>query len=342
MKKSLFALGAAALLMTACGKSDKYSIEVSVPEALQGQTIAVLNAQNGDTLGSAVATDSLLTISGTVKAPVMAIVSAQGMPMFQLVLEPGKISFNDEGLATGTKSNDAFAAYADEITPIMESLRNTTDENESESILKDQFVPAAVKFINANHNNPYNTAVFGSVAPFLSEAQLKTVFEADTAIANNPDAQHVMANAVNKAKTSAGSKYVDLTIAQEDSTLVKLSDYIVPGRFTLVDFWASWCRPCRQEIPALISLYNKYKDAGLDVVGVAVWDRVPDTKKAIEELGINYPVILNGNRETTDAYGIMGIPCIMLIDPQGVIIARDLFGQNLIDTVDQAIASKRR
>lgn len=342
MKNVLFALGTAAVLLTACGKSDKYSVEVSVPEQFQGQTVAILNAQTGDTLGSAVATDSLLTISGEIKAPVMAIVSTQGLPMYQLVLEPGKISFNEDGLATGTASNDAFATYANEITPIMESLRNTTDENESESILNDQFVPADVKFIESHHNSPYNMAVFGSVAPFLNEEQLKSVFAADTAIANNPDAQHIMLNAENKTKTSAGNKYLDLTISQEDSTLVKLSDYIVPGRFTLVDFWASWCRPCRQEIPTLIELYNKYKDAGLDVVGVAVWDKVPDTKKAIEELGINYPVILNGDRETTDAYGIMGIPCIMLIDPQGTIIARDLFGQKLIDTVDQAIASKRR
>lgn len=342
MKKILFALGAAAILMTACGKSDKFSVEVNVPESLIGETVAIINPQTSDTLGSAVAADSIVTISGTIQHPVMAIVAAKGMALNQLVVEPGKISFNEEGLAVGTKSNDTFAEYGKEVTEIIESLRGATTEEEHEAILEGKFIPSAVKFIESNPNNPYNMAIFSQVAPMLNVEQIKTVFENDTTIANNPEARYLLANIEAKAKTSEGNKYVDVAIQQEDSTFVKLSDNIVPGRFTLIDFWASWCGPCREEIPTLVELYKQYHAAGLDVVGVTVNDRPEASRKAIKDLGINYPVILNGGQELIDAYGIVGIPCILLIDPQGTIIARDLRGDNITKTVEEALASRRR
>lgn len=342
MKKLLFALATTAVLMTACGKSDKFSVEVNVPEQFIGQTVAIINPETRDTIGSAVAADSVVTITGTIQKPTMAIITAQGLPLNQLVVEAGKISFDENGLATGTKSNDVFAAYGKEVNTIIESLREAKTEEESDSILDGQLIPSAVKFIESNPNNPYNTAVFGQVAPMLSIEQLKTVLDNDTTIANSPEAQHLLENLEAKARTSEGNKYVDVAIQQEDSTLVKLSDYIVPGRFTLIDFWASWCTPCREEIPNLIEIAKQYKAAGLDVVGVAVNDRTEATQKAIKELGINYPVILNGGKEIIDAYGIVGIPCILLIDPQGTIIARDLRGDNIAKTVAEALASRRR
>jgi peroxiredoxin len=88
-------------------------------------------------------------------------------------------------------------------------------------------------------------------------------------------------------------------------------------------------RSFRREIPNLIAAYNKYKQKGLQVLGVAAWDKPEDSKKAIAEEQIPYPQIINSQKIATDAYGISGIPEIILFGPDGTIIARGLRGEKI-------------
>ncbi|MBQ7463127.1 MAG: TlpA family protein disulfide reductase, partial [Bacteroidaceae bacterium] len=101
------------------------------------------------------------------------------------------------------------------------------------------------------------------------------------------------------------------------------------GKYVLVDFWASWCGPCRAEIPNLITAYNKYKDKGFTVLGVAVNDKPEATLKAIKDDGIPYPQILNSQQIAASAYGIISIPEIILFAPDGTILARGLRGEEI-------------
>lgn len=108
---------------------------------------------------------------------------------------------------------------------------------------------------------------------------------------------------------------------QEDGTF---EDYVGTGKYTLVDFWASWCGPCRAETPNVVAVYEKYRDKGLVVIGVPVNDKLDATKKAMTELGIRYPQVLDPTQRLAEQFHITGIPEIILFDPEGNIVATGL------------------
>ena len=138
--------------------------------------------------------------------------------------------------------------------------------------------------------------------------------------------------------TSAGKMFVDFQGYAIDGKLSRLSDYVGKGKYVLVDFWASWCGPCKGEIPNLIELQNKFGGDKFMVLGVNVWDDETAFKAALEEEGITYPQIVvpqNNKDNATELYGIKGIPQIILFAPDGTIVKRDLRGQAMKDLVEE-------
>ncbi|MDY6147707.1 MAG: TlpA disulfide reductase family protein [Porphyromonas sp.] len=144
-----------------------------------------------------------------------------------------------------------------------------------------------------------------------------------------PKIQQAKTIITNLKKTQPGMPFVDFEGEDKDGNKVKLSDYVGQGQYVLVDFWASWCGPCKGEIPGLKKLYGKYRSKGLAILGISVWDKKEDHLKAVKEEGIEWPQIITGkdNRTATEMYGIISIPQIMLIGPDGTILQRNLRGE---------------
>jgi len=136
--------------------------------------------------------------------------------------------------------------------------------------------------------------------------------------------------------TQAGAQFVDFEGVDDANKTVRLSDYVGKGHYVLVDFWASWCGPCRREIGHLKKVRDAYTDKGLVILGTVVWDEMEDHLKAMKELEITWPQIFN-KTEATELYGIAGIPQIILFDPAGKIVARDLRGEEINKLLDKAL-----
>ena len=136
--------------------------------------------------------------------------------------------------------------------------------------------------------------------------------------------------------TQAGAQFVDFEGVDDANKAVRLSDYVGKDHYVLVDFWASWCGPCRREIGHLKKVRDAYTDKGLVILGTVVWDEMEDHLKAMKELEITWPQIFN-KTEATELYGIAGIPQIILFDPAGKIVARDLRGEEINKLLDKAL-----
>jgi thiol-disulfide isomerase/thioredoxin len=123
-------------------------------------------------------------------------------------------------------------------------------------------------------------------------------------------------------------------IAKEQGTF---EDFVGAGNYTLVDFWASWCGPCRAEAPNVVAVYEKYHDKGLVVIGVPVNDKQEASEKAMNDLGIHYPQVLDPSMALAERFNVEGIPYIILFAPDGSIVAANLRGAQIEEAVKKVL-----
>ena len=148
--------------------------------------------------------------------------------------------------------------------------------------------------------------------------------------------------------TSEGNMFVDFTVEhvygydrsmdpQPLKKEVKFSEFVGKGTYVLVDFWSPWCGPCRREVPNIKTVYEQYKDRGLEVLSLAVWERKPQshTIETAAELGMDWLHVNNCGTIPTDIYGVEGIPHLMLIGPDGTILKRGFHG---LEGIQAAVA----
>jgi peroxiredoxin len=117
-----------------------------------------------------------------------------------------------------------------------------------------------------------------------------------------------------------GDRAVDFTLKMLDGREVSLDDYL--GSPVLINFWATWCPPCRAEIPDLEAAYQAHKADGLVVLGVSVQDKPEIVDPFIDIMGMTYPIVLDTNAQVMNTYRLLGLPTTIVVDRDGVIVAR--------------------
>lgn len=135
---------------------------------------------------------------------------------------------------------------------------------------------------------------------------------------------------LNKVRKTGIGATPQITMADTSGTLVKLSDY--KGKVVMVDFWASWCGPCRKENPNVVKAYNKYHDKGFEIIGVSLDTDRKAWLKALKADGLTWTHVsdLKGWKSSpVQEFGITGVPTSFIVDKDGKVIAKDLRGEDL-------------
>ena len=141
-------------------------------------------------------------------------------------------------------------------------------------------------------------------------------------------------------RVAVGQPYLDFTQETPEGTLLSLSELVGKSKLLLVDFWASWCGPCRGENPNVVEVYKEYHEKGFDILGVSLDMKKENWIKAIEDDGLiwhNVSDLKYWNNEAAQDYAISSIPSNLLIDENGIIIAKNLRGEDLRKKVEEIL-----
>ena len=137
-----------------------------------------------------------------------------------------------------------------------------------------------------------------------------------------------------------GKQFVDLRLNDFAGQPHQLSEYIGKGKWVLIDFWASWCGPCREELPELVKVWKAYHAAGFDVVGISLDDKTQAWQKAVQKLNLSWTHLsdLKGwESKAVEVYRVWGIPANLLVNPKGKIVASNIGMEELADTLDKVL-----
>ncbi|SUB89931.1 Thiol-disulfide oxidoreductase resA [Porphyromonas macacae] len=362
MAKKLLLAAGVILALASCNKqpANTYTISGTLPDSLQAEGKMVYLYKGKEVIDSTAVVNNAFTFTGTVSDSLKYATVLMKKTFSSLVfMEPGKIIVDaTEEVVTGTPLNDAYGSYNKEMKGLQKNMRekiepltkdSTMDEKIAEKMIDsiyEKYTADAkdlnLKYFDKHTNDIIGTFIFiqlvnGDLTP-EQFAELKG--KAGEYILADENVKNAIERQENLIATQPGADMRDFNGVNDEGNEVKLSDFVGKGHYVLVDFWASWCGPCRHEIPNLVNIYKEYKSKGLEIVGVAVWDKMEDHLKAVKELNVTWPQILN-EKEATQLYGIAGIPQIILFGPDGKIVKRDLRGEDIKKTLDEIIAEKK-
>ena len=327
-----------------CSTSKKVNISFDLAPILskfdEGATVDSILVQRFtqdgqyQTLGYARIDGKTATFSEKVSEPVLGKIKycisipngGTGSSEVLFVLEPGDIISDNTISVHGSKINDT-------VNEALEKLDQCADDPQAVRALFDDF--------QSRQKDVAMASLFAKALPKLGLERWASMLKTTSDVVKNHPLISMLSESVEKsleaqrareAAIAPGAQYRDFRGMWEGKEY-SLSDFVNQGKYVLVDFWASWCVPCRAEIPNIISVYDKYGKKGLEVIGVALWDKAENTAKAVEEMRIPYTVFNETDDSASTAYDFRAIPQILLIGPDGTIVASDLRGEEIEKTI---------
>jgi len=326
--------------------SKDFEISGNVSGYDDGTSVAFLNQQTGVPEKQTTIENGKFTIKGNLKEPSFIIlIFGDQPPAIPLFIDNSKIKIegnksNLENVAiTGSKSEDEFAEYSRQIKPYEKIFTEgaekdpasvATVEKESESFVKkypgSYVAPIAIiRVLQSSENIALAEKLYRMMSKEVKESELSRYVNQQLALAKiNP----------------IGSQVADFTQTDTAGHPVKISSF--RGKYVLIDFWASWCRPCRQENPNVVAAFNKFHEKNFTVLGISLDQAKPAWLNAIHMDGLKWTQVsdLKGwGNEVAALFKVTSIPQNLLIDPKGKIIAKNLRGEALENKLNEILSS---
>lgn len=353
MKKTIF-LFATAAIFAACSGNKGYTVTGTVEGANEGDTIYLITSNGQQYIPMATTTiqNGTFTFKGTQDTATVCYLTDNLPGTFNAIavdffLENGKIQakLSENGsTVSGTPNNDAYQEIRNQandlslqMSALYDSMADTTltEEQRQANIekmgsIQEQMITVMKDGIRKNITNAAGIHLLKQNYYYMDVNELAPLMPQIPATYDNDEAIIKIKDNVEKMKaTAVGQKFTDFEMQAPDGKAVKLSDYAGKGKVVLVDFWASWCGPCRAEMPNVVAAYKKYQSKGFGIVGVSLDRDAEAWKKAIKDLNITWPQMSDlkaWDCEGAKLYGVRSIPATVLVDQEGTIIARNLRG----------------
>lgn len=332
--KKIALLFFAALAIASCSTDKGYTLDVTVT-GLEGDIyLSLLEGKQPVCIDTATIVNGTAQFKGVLDLPMMASITDSKGAGVRFFLENSKITVSgrmegndkDSIAVTGSAMEDEYNAfYSKESAYELDTVLNYITSNPK------SIAAAYTLFRNVSYRLGY-------------EDLEKYVGGFDSTIRNSVYIKMTQDKVAKLKRTAVGEPFLDFTLPTPAGEEIALSSVAGKGKYVLIDFWASWCAPCRGENPNVVAAYAKYAPQGFEIVGVSLDRKAEDWTKAIAEDNLTWIHVSDlkfWNSAPAAEYGVGAIPSNVLIDPAGIIIGRNLIGEELIAKLAEIFPDKK-
>ncbi len=353
MKRLLLSIVAGLLILSSCNNSKQFKVKLNLENA-DNQTVILVKSLDGKKpiiIDTVVIADNKAVINVDYDEPQALYILAFKEKQDQMLLFPDNKDVTVKGdlddffhiEATGGDTQNAFNNYQKGLVPFLESFipldAAATEAYNNDDSLKYEEVNAQTLAIWDEYHNYQFDFIKNHPDSFLAHYildDLKTDIELAQVIelAEILTGESVYRDNVNKfiennMRVELGQPFIDFTLNTVDGKEINLAEIIKNNKVTMVDFWASWCGPCRHENPVVKAAYEKYHDKGFEIIGISVDRNEAAWLQAVEEDALPYIQVRDVEGDAANNYAVVYIPANFLYDQNGVMVAKGLRGEEL-------------